>query len=445
MVAGRRSLPLPLPPGVPAAVLRLVLSMPVNDVIVAPPWRRWLPVVVWTATIWAAIPVMRALQQLFTRFLPKEAIGWFVLAAIAGGAIVAAVAVRRARGRIDPITVAIIAGTGTVLAVWTVHLWREPAEAFHFVQYGVLGVLLFRALRPVRPDLSSHLAAAVAGLLLGTVDEVLQWLTPGRFWDLRDIVINGSAATLVQPALWRLAPPVRPLRPRALRLPLALVAAELILLTLCFSATPARLERLADRIPSLAYLTTLTNTMAEYGHLHTIPGVGSFRSRLTRAELDELDRTRSADVAAILDRYPPSKYGRFLRDVRPGVDPFVYEARVHIFARDANWAEALKLEPGSPARRRRMTVALREQQILETVFGRTLTASIHATPSGAIEQARAEMDPDLAFTSRAGAHLIVGISEPRLRLLLLAGAALAGLGALALRSGRTTPATGGGT
>lgn len=416
-----------------------------NDPTAPSPWRRWLPVVVWTASIWAAIPFMRALERLFTRFLPKQAIGWFVVAAIVAGAVATIVAVRRMRGRLDPVTLTVLAVTSTVLIAWTAHLWREPAEAFHFVQYGVLGALLFRAWRPVRPDLSAHLAAAVAGLLLGTVDEVLQWLTPGRFWDLRDIVVNGAAAALVQPALWRLAPPVRPLRPAALRLPLTLVAVELALFALCVSTTPARLERIADRVPSLEFLTRTSNTMAEYGHLHTVPGVGSFKSRLTRAELDALDRTRSADVAAILDRYPPPKYGQFLRDVSPGVDPFVYEARVHIFARDANWAEARKLAPGSPARRRRMTVALREQQVLEAVFRRTLTASIHAAPPGAVAQARAEADPDLEFTSRVGAHLIVGISERWLRLLLLGGAALVGLGALALGPRRATAVADGGT
>lgn len=395
-----------------------------NDPTAPSPSRRWIPVVVWTASIWAAIPFMRALQRLFTRFLPADAIGWFVVAAVVVAAVATAVAVRWIQGRLDPGTLAVLAVTSTALVVWTVRLLHEPAEAFHFVQYGVLGVLLFRAWRPIRPDLSAHLVAAVTGLLLGTVDEVLQWLTPGRFWDLRDVVVNGAAATLVQPALWRLYPPVRRLRPTALRLPLLLVAGELALFALCLSATPARLERIAERAPSLTFLTRTTNTIAEYGHRHTVPGIGSFTSRLTLAELAELDRTRAAESAAVLDRYPPAKYGRFLKEVGPGRHPFVYEARVHIFARDANWAEARKLEHGSPARRRRMTVAYREQQILERFFGRTLEASNHAVPPELVEHARGEMDPDLEFTSRVAAHLIVGVSEPHLRWVLVGGAAI---------------------
>ena len=404
-----------------------------TDVTAPSPRRRWLPVVVWTATIWAAIPFMRALERVFTHFLPKQAIGWFVVAAIVVAAGAATVAVRRARGRLDMVTLVTLAISASVLVAWTAHLWREPAEAFHFVQYGVLGALLFRAWHPVRPDLSAHLAAAAAGLLLGTVDEVLQWLTPARFWDVRDILINGSAAALVQPALWRLAPPRQPLRRARLSLPLTLAAIELALFAVCFSATPERLVRIAERAPSLAFLTRTTNTMAEYGHVHTVPGVGTFKSRLTVEDLSREDRTRAATAASVLDRYPSDRYAAFLRDVNPGVDAFVYEARVHIFSRNANWLQARALPAGSAERRDRMTVAYREQQILERYFGHTLAASTYAPPPELVAQARAEMEPNAEFTSRAAAHLIVRVSEPTLRRLLLGGAAMLLVTAVLLR------------
>jgi len=306
-----------------------------------------------------------------------------------------------------------------VLVWWTLQLWEDPAEAFHFVQYGVLGCLLFLALRPSRPDLSAHLAAALAGVLLGTVDELIQWLTPERFWDFRDLVLNGAAACLVQPALWRLDPPTRRLSWSAIRLPLRLVALELMLLLACLAATPARIERLADRWPALAFLGRTSNVMVEYGSRYRLAGVGSFQSRLELGELDREDLGRAEESAAFLDRYPPGRYGRFLEEVSPARDPFVYELRVHVFARDANLGEALKLPEGSAGRIRRMTTALREQQVLETVFGATLERSSFQLSAARRAQLEAEADPELEFDSRVARHLITWISEPRLRMLVV--------------------------
>jgi hypothetical protein len=88
---------------------------------------------------------------------------------------------------------------------WALHLWlrpgAEPVEAVHLVEYGILGVLAARALRHHAADSGSLLAAGLLVALVGTLDEVIQWLVPNRFFDLRDVVINAGSGALVQIAL----------------------------------------------------------------------------------------------------------------------------------------------------------------------------------------------------------------------------------------------------
>jgi VanZ family protein len=73
------------------------------------------------------------------------------------------------------------------------YLSAVPAEAVHLVEYGILAVLFRRAL----PGGAG--ASILAAGLIGILDEVIQGATPGRVFDVRDIVINVLAAAV---ALW---------------------------------------------------------------------------------------------------------------------------------------------------------------------------------------------------------------------------------------------------
>ena len=60
-------------------------------------------------------------------------------------------------------------------------------EAVHYVQYGTLSILLFRAFSHRVRDYSIYGAVILTGTLAGMVAETIQWLTPGRVFDLRDV------------------------------------------------------------------------------------------------------------------------------------------------------------------------------------------------------------------------------------------------------------------
>jgi hypothetical protein len=202
---------------------------------------------------------------------------------------------------------------------------------------------------------------------------------------------------------------------------LRIAAALVLILTLCYANTPDRVAWYSARVPGLSSLSDVTNAMAEYGYRHIVNERSEFKSRMSLDELSEADTMRSREVAADLDRYPKSLYKRFHRDYSAVDDAFLYEARVHIFSRDRNISLARQAPKGSAEFRRLLTRAYREQEILDGYFAETLGRSIHSQKAGIRRWLRHHHDPDQFFTSKVAKHLITGISEIRLRFLLLTG------------------------
>ncbi len=379
---------------------------------------RWLAVVAWVVVIYTAIPFVRSLREYFVARWPAELIGIGVILVVVAVCAAGLIHLRRRR-RLLVTDAAWLLTVTAVLVIWAWRLMGQPEETVHFLEYGVLGVLLYRALRIRIQDSSVLVAGALIGILVGIFDEIIQWLVPGRFWDFRDIVLNGGASILVQIAISRLAPaPSSPMSRGSLRRLCRLAAAVVVLLTLCFAATPQRVNRLAELLPALENLGSRGEAISEYGHLHRLDELTSFRSRLSLGDLAREDGLRAGEVAAMLD-ISRRDYADFLRCNSPDVDPFTYEARVHLFARDSSVAQARKLTPASPDYRERMTAAFRENLILERVFGATLArSSYHWRPPrrAAIEGAQ---DETSVFVSKVGAHVITAVSETEMRSLMV--------------------------
>lgn len=381
---------------------------------------RWVTVIAWIALIYITIPFIRVLQGWFTARWDRELIGYAVVGVLVITTAAVLLSLRSFAPRPSPATVVWLVVIAAVYTWWAVSLWRVPEEAVHLLEYGVLGVLLYRALRPRIPDVTVYLAACLIGVLVGTVDEVIQWITPRRFFDFRDIFLNGGSCALALVAVWRIeGPGPRPVSTRSIRTSVRLAIAVVATYTLVLAVTPTRVQRWAARFPGLFFLQSPDNEMAEYGHLHEIPGVGRLKSRFTIAELQAEDAARAGEVAAILDRYPDARYGRFLKDYPPQVDPFAHEARVHISSRDHHLGRLAEYPEGSQEFRRHASIALRQQQILERFFGKTLRSSSYDLPKAKIETLQEQLLPGFLWSSWTSRHLITWISENTLRILLL--------------------------
>ncbi len=385
-------------------------------------WPWWVATAAWGLLIFVAIPFVRLVTDWIREHLGGAVFGYAVIVLVVAALITTVAILRRARPRPGPGPLLWLGVVASGFVGWTIHLWERPEEAIHFIEYGVIGIFAYRALSIQLAQRRVHLAAALVGILIGTCDEILQWITPDRYWDYRDLVINAGACIMVQLAIRGVMgsdAATAPDRWRSLRLAARLAVAELLLLGLCLANTPSRVEWYAQRVPLLAFLAGNQNAMTEYGYLHEVPGIGRFKSRFTLDELRRLDKRRAKQAAAILDQYRGhAAYGHFLKAFPSGRDPFLHEARVHIFSRNRNLGRARKArdDPGLFGLHR--TVAWREHLILESYFGHTLAASKSAFPARRVARLKGHDQADMEFFSKVSAGLVTTVSETQLRILL---------------------------
>jgi hypothetical protein len=129
-----------------------------------------------------------------------------------------------------------------IFCCWGWHIRNHPERALHFVQYGTLSILFYRALLHRFRDYGIYFVSVALCFLLGTIDEIAQWFTPERFFDYEDILINGGAAILMQLAIAtgiRPAIVARRFSTVSLRTFLSVSGFQCLLLALCFSNTPS--------------------------------------------------------------------------------------------------------------------------------------------------------------------------------------------------------------
>ncbi len=385
-------------------------------------WRRWTAFALWSVVVISAAPYANTIQGWISDRFGAGALrlGLSVLLVALTAGFAALLIRRRQRSDLSRLAWLVgLAGAAFVL-MWRLHVAAEP---MHLALYSILGALAFRALSVHYPDGGVYPAAAALTAIVGNLDEVVQWLLPQRFWDIGDVGLNVFAGIVVQLVIWKVVRPegiASGTSPRSLRAAARLAACEVVLLLLCVSNTPPRIDWYASRVPGLDYLGKGQSTvMNEYGHLHNDPDIGSFHSRLSKEELLAFDREHGAEVAKVLDDYQKVGYGKLQRAHPPSRAPFTYEAIGHIFFRQRFWARARKQEDPE-AQARLATVTYRENLILERYFPRSLSLSKMALKPQARQWLEARNRPQDDFTSRSSEWLTTGFSEVQARWLLLA-------------------------
>ncbi|MEQ8388781.1 MAG: VanZ family protein [Alphaproteobacteria bacterium] len=406
------------------------------------PRTSWLLAGGWGVVIYLTIPVARQLQDTVLAAAAgwrgaraEDLFAWLVT--LLAVVLVTALAIGLARQRrlmarhllFLPLIV-------LAFAALAFSLDASPVESLHLAQYGVLALLILRALSHRLRNLSAYPLAALLAGLVGFGDELVQWVLPQRFWDLRDIWLNflgGALALLgyglaVRPDSLSRRPDAASWR-RLARWSMAATAG----LALVLAATPVRLQALGDTLPGLSALTDGTDALGEYGRMIEIPGTGRVRSRLSRQALIEADRARAGDAARAMAALGAEEdYTRFLATHSPGIDPFLYQFRVHLFRRDRYLAAALAApEPGD--REALLFVAAREDAILQALYPETLAETGSRLDAGTAKLLDDAQDPGRPYTSAAGSTLITWAGERELLgalglvfLVLLAGERLAG-------------------
>lgn len=391
-------------------------------------WTYWLWVVLWSLIILAAIPLARTIQAYVSAHWGRTTFTYIVITVIVAAlAFIIVYLIRlKTASRRHYIWLVI---TSTIFIAYTWSLRKNPEEAVHFIQYGVLGVLLFRALSHRIRDVSIYFSAAIIGTIIGTIDEAIQWLTPERYWAYSDIWINFLAVALVQVTIAKGLDPRNisgAPKPQSVQLTSRLLITLLLLFVACVLNTPARVAWYATRIPALEFLKDNSNAMTEYGFLYVAPMMGVFRSRLSPEELHRQDAERGEEAARILDaNQKHDDYKRFLDIYMPNSEPLLHEARVHLFRRDRHLELAERYHRNKQVFQFFMDVAYRENRILEHYFPNTLKHSLYVLPSDTLVKIHRHHLPDTAYDSPVSQHLITRLSESQmLGALFLAIAAL---------------------
>ncbi len=157
---------------------------------------RWVVAAVYTASIFLVAPFVPQLWDLLCKLLTNEGAIRTVnravplVGAIAAVTILLLIRERRVRSYLWLAVVA--AGYAYLL---TLHC-EYPVERVHLVQYSLLAYLVFRALRVDVADRTGYVGAAVAVLVVGTCDELVQIVLPNRSCTFADMVTNWGAGGL---------------------------------------------------------------------------------------------------------------------------------------------------------------------------------------------------------------------------------------------------------
>ena len=156
---------------------------------------RWLVLGAYVGVVYGTLPYGPVIGRAVVRSVLG---GWLLgsgmglLAALAAAGVLRML-VRRGSPRGAYLALA-VAGVGYALALsW---LRAQHLERVHLPEYGVMTWLAWRALAPYVPGVRGYAAAAGLAAALGWGDELLQAVTPGRFYDLRDVAANALGALL---------------------------------------------------------------------------------------------------------------------------------------------------------------------------------------------------------------------------------------------------------
>jgi VanZ family protein len=212
----------------------------------------------------------------------------------------------------------------------------DAVERVHFVEYGVITLLFYRAWRSAG-DLRVVALPVAAGLIVGTLEEWFQWFIPNRVGEARDVFLNlvaigcglafALAADVPQRFTWRLRPG---------------------------SATVIGCSAAWAGVVFALFLDAV-----HLGHEVPIGNLGRFRSRYTAGELERLSRER----AVAWRTRPPVALVRLSRE-----DHYMDEGLWHIRRRNDTWAAA------------DYRSSWNENRILEAFFAPVLDTPSYATP-----------------------------------------------------------------
>jgi VanZ family protein len=269
----------------------------------------------------------------------SDAMGALVGGTVGLAALIAVARIRERKGlRYAALLAAPTIGIGYAVAGRTGNPEVDAVERFHFLEYGLITALFYRAWRR-SADGSVLIMPVLAGLLVGTLEEWLQWFIPARIGEARDVLLNLFAISCGLLFSLSLDPPPR----------------------VSLSLLPAGKRHVAILSAVVLLVFGAFFHSVHLGYEIEDADAGVFRSRYTADDLARIGQQR----AALWRTHPPLTWARLSRE-----DQYLSEGVAHVQRRNETWHEGNVL------------ASRHENLILEKYYAPVLDAPSYLSPQG---------------------------------------------------------------
>ena len=320
-----------------------------------------------SAAIVLASPFMGQLQSFLRRSLSTKnyvlLFGVGVLVAVGLAILLAWLRIRERRAaRFGLLLLAMVFG-GSYMWL-TATPWPEvnAVERVHFVEYGLIAYLFYRAFNRAG-DPSIVVLPLLASFMVGTLDEALQWFIPVRVGEAHDVFLNLASISCGLMFALALQPPP----------------------SFTMRTGRASVRRISTMAAAACLVFAVFVSEVHLGHAIDEPGIGRFHSHYTASQLAALQ----SDRAARWKSDPPLRLRRLSQE-----DQYLDEGVWHVRRRNVT-------EPAE---------AWRENLILERYFAPVLDTATYASPQA--NRWSAEQRADLERRGGALAMDFTSVAEP---------------------------------
>lgn len=209
------------------------------------------------AAIFYTVPLARSLQRFVYDSLGKEFFTYTVFVIVClclAAALYFLIFKYRIKSRSQYAWLFICAG---IYIYFTIQLREHPEEAIHFVEYGLLSYFFFRALSVKVRDWTIYITVMLFVTFVGTLDEFIQWMMPGRYWDYRDVGLNAFSSVIFLFAVWKAIRPeiiCGPVKKHSVKIFAGILTVNLLFFGLCLLNTPDMVKRYTSEFESLSWL-----------------------------------------------------------------------------------------------------------------------------------------------------------------------------------------------
>lgn len=136
---------------------------------------------IWILLVYLSIPYIRkASEFILENYYLKFSLLSFILLSLI-------IVILRAISRKEKV---ILLGLGATFAYLYSFRLHGYEELFHYFEYGVFSILILNSFKADLKERNKIIITNIIVLCFGYFDEIIQYFTPGRFFDWNDVLLN---------------------------------------------------------------------------------------------------------------------------------------------------------------------------------------------------------------------------------------------------------------